>query len=165
MSESLIAKIEGAVTGFIGALKKDGGYNYDWNKPVIFDKVLPSTSKFPSARIDLIDEKNIDELEGDSVVGPTGAFAGAYYNVLNYKITIGGGKDNGDAPSRDELFRALDDLKKVFGINYTLGNSGASIIMYRGFELVDGDDGLTIESSWLIRYYQSRTNPIDTAEV
>jgi len=163
MSESLIAKIEGAVTGFIGALKKDGGYNYDW-KAAATDVVL-STGVFPSARVDLIDEKNIDELEGDSVVGPTGAFAGAYYNVLNYKITIGGGKDNGDAPSRDELFRALDDLKKVFGINYTLGNSGASIIMYRGFELVDGDDGLTIESSWLIRYYQSRTNPIDTAEV
>ncbi|MDR0307629.1 MAG: hypothetical protein LBI42_12445 [Chitinispirillales bacterium] len=165
MSDSLIAKIESRILELIGNINEGGGYNYNWEKRAAVNMVFSDGTMFPGAGIDLVEEKNIDEAENENVAGPTGANACAYYNVLDYCISIGG-KYNGKSPERGQLFKALDDLKKVFGINYTLGDSGASIVMYRGFELVNDENGLlTIKSSWLVRYYQSRTEPGDTAEI
>ncbi|MDR2728510.1 MAG: hypothetical protein LBB56_05200 [Chitinispirillales bacterium] len=168
MSDSLISKMEEEIKELIGGISENGGYSHDWNGRVDID-VFPVDDTCPCAKVELTAEVNIDESEADSAAGPTGAFAEAYYNALNYKISI-----KGTLPDRTDLLMALDDLKKVFGKNYTLGDSGASAIMYRGFKFVKKDDkdnahledgALIIESNWIVRYYQSRTEPDKVAEV
>jgi len=158
MGDSLILKIEKEIEKLIEEIPiPDGSSGYE----VIFDGDLLQHT-FPSVKVELTAERNIDESDDEGVAGPIGAFAGAYYNTISYNMTIGG-----ESTNRDGLLNALDDLKKVFGVNYTLGNSGASAIMYRGFKFVkqEESDVLMIESYWLIRYYQSRTEPGEVAEV
>ena len=168
MGGSLIANIESTLKNLIENIGPSGGYHYDWNN-VSFGVVSPEETAFsaapafPSAHIVLIEEKNIDEPDTENAAGPSGAFSGAYYNVMTYMISIGGNSSVSPPDRRAGLLNALDDLKKLFGVNYTLKNSGASAVMYKGFEFANGAS-LTIDSYWTIRYYQSRTEPDKVAE-
>lgn len=161
MPDSLITLMENKIAELIGAVTSTE-YNFNWNGVIQGDII---SAPFPSAKLELVEEKNIDEPEGEDIVGPTGAFSEAYYNAITIKILIGGThQPSGPVADRNDLFKALDDLKRLFGIKYTLDNSGASAMLYRGFKLVD-NNGLYMESSWLVRYYQSRKEPGQTAEV
>jgi hypothetical protein len=161
MADSLISLIENKIVDLIGSLTVAGGFNYDWNGVIEGDI---HTAVFPSANLVLEEEKNIDEPEGEEIVGPTGAFSEAYYNAIRFVIKIGGTVGGNVTPDRHAFYKALDDFKKIFGINYTLDNSGASAILYRGFKMVNAG-GILMETTWLVRYYQNRKEPGETGEV
>jgi len=162
MSDSIIVKIEEKIVYLIKNISADWG-----DDSIDIDKFPPDRIDLPCAKLELTAEVNIDESDDDAI-GPTGAFAGAYYNALSYKIIM-----KGKLSDRKKHLEALDDLKKVFGVHYTLEDSGASAIMYRGFKFVKKDkdnehleaDDLMMESTWIVRYYQSRTEPGEVAEV
>jgi len=173
MADSIITKIEQKIETLISAMTTSE-YNFNWNSIVEPSEV--ENANFPSAGIVLIEENNIDapELSKDceDIIGPTGAFANAYYNAIKFTITIGGtaGTPFSDiAAKKNALNKALDDIKKLFGINYFLENSGCSSIMYRkAIRTINKDNTSkagTYETTWIARYYQDRKNPSLTAEV
>lgn len=144
--------IEGMTTG--------GGYNFNWgtvNNPDLAQVI------FPTAWIFIEAERNIDVIDG--------AGAQSYRNEVDVRIEVMGEIATETAIPNWSINsihnKALDDLKKLFGItaNIHVGNS-IDVMMYQGMTREDplptsGDrfhPGKMI-TTWLARYYQSRTDP------
>ena len=131
-------------------------YNYTWgtvNNPDMAHQT------FPSAEIMLVREDNVDNTGG--------TWAQAYSNEAEFQIKV-----IPELSSEEEIpvyainieyNKALDDLKKVFGINYNL-NGNCLTIMYRSAERINSSAGDVfrpghLDTRWLIRYNQDRLDP------
>jgi len=162
---SILTTIEAAMKTLIDGMTVVGGYNFDWGDSNQPDEALVDANDvFPMALILIENETNTD-LTG-------GVWASAYQNEVTFKIIV---KDKLDAVQSVPNFaindihnKCLDDLKKLFGVNYNIGNT-CGVIMYVGSErIIDEENGDVfrpghLETEWLVRYAQDRTDPTQNA--
>jgi len=157
MPAPILTQIEAAMKALIESTTVAGGYNYEWgtvNQPDL------ARCTYPTAEIILSSEVNLDEVEG--------AHANAYMNEAEFLIRVTGENAAEDADSPVYAINAihnlaLDDLKKLFGTNYSLSDT-ADMIMYQGMQRVTSTAGDIfvpghIETTWMVRYSQDRQTP------
>jgi len=160
-TDAMLNRVEDAIKGFIVGMKQ-GTYNYTWGTVNEPDEVK---QRFPSAEIRILNETNLDD--------PDGAWSQAYMQECTYEITVrmrlSKESNNPDFEIDTELNKALEDLKKVFGNNYSLGNSTCAMIMYRGMRRVQDRNGDLLApkhmvTTWRITYTQDRLSPSTSAD-
>lgn len=156
MSDPILTRIEEAMESLIKTMRYPE-YNYNW-----YTVNQPDLAKvtFPCATIKLDpQERNLDETNA--------AHAGCYYNEDLFIITVTGKLDTETDLPTFEINKihnkALDDLKKIFGINNSIDDT-ADVILYRsairnikrnGDIFVPGE----LITNWIVRYTQDRHNP------
>ena len=160
-TDSMLNRIEDAIKGKIEGMAK-GTYRLTWgtvNEPDM------AKQRFPSAEIHLVDEDNLDD--------PDGAWNGVYMQECTYEITVRVRlQKESSTPEYEidkELNLALEDLKRLFGTEYMLGNSTCAQIMYRGMRRVRDQAGdlLTpahMVTTWRVSYMQDRKSPSTSAD-
>lgn len=146
----------------IAAMRTTGGYNFNWGESNLEDMALAT---FPHAIIKVVEEECLDD--------ENGAHSSAYHNMVRLEIMIRQIADKENANPmydvRELFFQALDDLKKLFGSNCTLGGY-VDCMMYVGAEFDFtriGNDDIFVPyemiTRWQVRYTQSRTTPANHA--
>ena len=152
----ILSKIETKMAEQISGMSLGAGYYFEWgsvNEPDI------AKQQFPSAEIVVESELNLDEKEG--------AWSQAYEQEASFLIKVRVTLDNEtERPLYEvntELNKALEDLKRLFGRNYTVSDS-CETIMYRSMQRVTdkGNDIFRpayLETRWLVRYTQDRREP------
>lgn len=152
----ILTSIEEAMASAISGMSTGDGYLLDWgtvNEPDV------AKQEFPSAEIMLQTEECIDDTDT--------AWSGAYNQEATYLIRVRAALDNEEAIPLYEinkvLNQALSDLKRLFGIHYTVSGN-CEMIMYRGSERVtDGRNDILrpkfLDTRWLVKYVQKRTEP------
>ena len=161
MGTPILTDIESRMAGLIGDMSIGDGYNFDWGSVNELDK---SKWSYPAARIRLESEENQDDLEG--------AWARAYLQEAIYVIEVQTMLYE-EAPQPTwvidaELNKALDDLKRLFGINYSVSGK-CDVIMYVNMTremFVHGDMMVPkrMFTRWRVRYTQDRQDPSISAE-
>jgi hypothetical protein len=157
VSDCIIVDALANAARLIQSMRIANGYNYDWGVSNIEDIALAT---FPSAVIRATVEEDIDE---------DGAHASAYQNMLYFDIAIRQvTPSETNAPLHDArvyFYRAIDDIKKLFGNNYHL-DSTVDCMLYisTDFDLtrLANNDIFTpyeIITKWKARYTQSRVLP------
>jgi hypothetical protein len=150
-----LTQIEEKMYELIGAMYF-GPYHFTWGS---VNEEDVAKNVFPSALIYLEDENNLDDKNG--------AWGGAYFNEVVYRIEVKAQLDreysNPVFEINKELNKALDDLKKLFGNNWSL-DGATDTIMYIGSKRQQEKLGDILVPSklitrWLCRYEQSRTSP------
>jgi hypothetical protein len=160
---SILFEAMDSMATLIAAMTTTGGYNYNWGACNIED--LAVATVFPHAVIKAVGEENLDD--------PNGAFACAYQNIVSFEIRVfqkAASESMNPLYSVREIFcLALDDLKKLFGTNYTLSDN-VDCMIYVGSEfdlLKSANDDMFVPyemiTRWRARYTQSRTSPADHA--
>lgn len=158
----LLSSAHSTMETLIAAMTTAGGYNYDWG--TVNNEDMAQTT-YPFAVIELEpEETNLDD--------PNGAHAGAYQNEAMFKITAKHQLSSEQALPKNAikivLLKMLDDLKKLFGINYYVGGY-VDVIMYRRSTWVEDTPSadrfvpLRLESWWAVRYTQDRQTPTQIA--
>jgi len=159
-TEPILTRIEHAMYDLIGGMRL-GTYNFDWgtvNQPDL------AKVTFPSALVVLEEEINMDEAGG--------AWSNGYLNQAIYIITVRAKlNEEKHIPIFEidaELNKALDDLKKLFGSNYSVDGS-CDRIMYRGMRRNLERTGdlfvpKSMETRWNVEYTQGRTTPTSFGE-
>lgn len=152
----ILTKIEEAMAERIGALSTRDGYYLDWgtiNEPDI------ARQEFPSAEIMLDYEDNIDETNS--------SWSGAYNNEAHYIIRVRCSLANEEVTPIYEINKqlnlALSDLKRLFGIHFTVSDS-CETIMYQGVQRqTDNSNDIFrpkyMDTKWLVKYTQVRIDP------
>jgi len=121
-------------------------------------------SEYPMAVIYFDGENNVDDANG--------TWAQAYYNEVMFRIEVKAQLpsqyDNPVVEIRKELYKALDDLKMLFGVNWNM-DSTADSIMYRSCQIVEERAGDILVPSkmvttWMVRYEQDREIPTQVAQ-
>jgi hypothetical protein len=142
---------------------EQGEYNFTWNAQGVNQPDMAKVT-FPTAEIFLESEDNLDD--------PDGPWSNAYMQEATYVIRVRARLDSEtDVPTWEinaELNKALDDLKKLFGTNYSVSGY-CDTIMYRGFERINEMSGdvfipKRMETRWRVQYSQDRKNPEQVAE-
>jgi hypothetical protein len=160
VATSILNDIESGMATLIAAMTRGGGYNFDWGSVNEIDRAKQT---FPSAQITLTNETNIDE-DG-------GAWGKAYYNYADYDILVVARLETEAASPVYEINKdlnlALDDLKMLFGSNYSVSGK-CDTVMYKGMERKIervGDIFIpkNMTTHWRVRYTQLRTSPSTTA--
>lgn len=155
-TDSMLNRIEDSIKSKIEGMKK-GTYRFTWGTVNEPDMVK---QRFPSAEVRLVEESNIDD--------PDGAWASTYMNECTYEITVRVRlQKETNTPEYEvdkELNLALEDLKRLFGNEYSLGNSTCAMIMYRGMRRVKDLSGDMLMPShmvttWRVTYTQDREDP------
>lgn len=135
---------------------RSGPYFFTWGTVNEEDR---AKQVFPSAEIRLIEELSMDD--------PDGAWSNAYMNEATYEIWIRAALETEASDSyyaiNERLNRALSDLKKCFGVNYSLTPCG--LIMYRGMRrenerTADSLVPVRMITTWRVQYTQERLNPL-----
>lgn len=136
-----------------------GLYNFTWD----VNKTDLAKASFPVANIFLDNEVNLDD--------PQGPDSDMYFEEVNFRIEIYTRLETEMANPRWEiqleLNKALDDLKMVFGRDYTINNT-ADYIMYRGMvvEWIMNNDIMIpgkMITRWRVTYESDRQNPDSVA--
>ena len=152
----ILTKIETAMCSAIAGIRKVDGYYLDWatvNEPDVVKQ------DFPSAEIILESEICLDE--------QSTAWNMAYNQEATFNIRVRVTLENEEEVPLYEINKrlnlALDDLKRLFGINYTLTDS-CETIMYNGAQRIVGLENdifrpAYLETKWIVRYTQVRTDP------
>ena len=157
---SILEQIESGMYDLIVGMQAEP-YNYRWG--TVNERDMAKQA-WPSAIIYLEVEDNVDETEG--------SWMDAYYNEVTFRLEIRARLNdeysNPVVEIRKDLYKALDDLKMLFGINWNIGGV-CDTIMYRGSEIEEepaGDIFLPSKliTRWLVRYEQSRKTPTTTAQ-
>lgn len=160
-TDSMLNRIEDAMASFIRGMKR-GTYSFTWGTVNEPDQVK---QRLPSAEIRLIDETSLDD--------PDGAWSQAYMQECTYEITVRvrlqKESNNPEYEADKDLNLALEDLKKVFGVNYMLGNSTCAQIMYQGMRRLTASTGDIIAprymvTTWRVTYTQDRLTPTTSAD-
>jgi len=150
----ILTSIESAMATTLSGLTTGGGYHYTWGTANQDDKVLQDADVV--AEIRLSNEDNMDE--------PDGVDANSYLNSAYFEITVQTTMDDLKAKPIWAINayhnKAIDDLKRAFGINYHLSDTCNSI-MYRSHdrEILQNGDLFTpgkITSLWRVDYAQDR---------
>jgi hypothetical protein len=165
MPDPILTRIEDNMSTLIAGMRVSDGYNYDWlytNQPDM------AKVQYPTAIITLNpDEQCLDDI--------TTAHAGAYSCKDTFLITVVGTllaeKELPTFEINKIWNKTLDDLKKLFGTNFSLTVDGAcacDTIQYRSARRVykkNGDIFVPghLETTWEITYSQDRTNPTQFA--
>jgi hypothetical protein len=163
----ILTNVESTMVTLIEGMTIAGGYHYDWatcNQP---DMAL---QEFPNALVELEPTENcLDE--------PLGADALSYIQEVSFKITARVKvPTEASVPNwaiNNYLNEALDDLKRCFGRRDNLQiitDTGAFIILYRSSQRIierAGDRFIPckLETSWTVRYTQSREEPSQPGDV
>jgi len=150
-----LTQIEQKMYDLIGSMNL-GPYHFDWGTVNQQDM---AKMVFPAALIYLENETSLDE--------PDGAWGGAYFNEVTYRIEVRAKLDveyeNPVFEINGQFNKALDDLKKLFGANWSL-DGATDTIMYRGSERLEERSGDIfvpgkLITRWLCRYETSRALP------
>jgi len=154
----ILSRIEASIASLIEGIQVVDGYNYDWGTSNQQDKALQDADTV--AEIRLSTEENVDDDGGSD--------AGSYLNQAFFDIRVQTTMDTLEATPifdvNDYHNKVVDDLKKVFGINYSLEDNCNSI-MYRGITervVTENGDLFTpghITTRWRVDYAQDRENP------
>lgn len=156
VTDDVLSRIEESMASKIEAMRS-GPYFYTWGSVNEEDR---AKQVWPSAEIRLVEEVNVDE-EG-------GAWANAYLNVATLEIrvraTLESETDNSYYDINQRLNRALSDLKKLFGNEYSLTPCG--LIMYRGMRresegTADSLMPVRMITTWRVQYTQERLDPLN----
>lgn len=162
----VVSSIEAKIAELISGMRVADGYNYDWstsNQPdnnLRYDAENSAWVYVPHAVVYADEEECLDD--------ENGVWAQEYSNALTVRIVV-------DAPLNEEvnlaefavnakINDALDDLKRLFGVHYSLDGIGILPVMYRSSRremYKTGDVFLPkrLETEWLVRYFQCRTAP------
>lgn len=153
MAEPILTRIESAIETLIKTMRTPT-YNYDWNCVNILDL---AKCTFPSAVVILNpNEINIDNSADD-----------LYQNEVTFDIEVIGSLSSEEQQPRIKINevhnKCLDDLKKIFGINYSL-NCTCDTIRYISSrrEFRKNNDILLpgkLITNWKVSYCQSRIDP------
>jgi hypothetical protein len=153
MAEPILTRIESAIETLIKTMRTPD-YNYDWNCVNVLD-IAKCT--FPSAVVVLNpNEINIDSAADD-----------LYQNEVTFTIEVVGSLSTEELQPRIEINKVynkcLDDLKKIFGINYSLSCT-CDTIRYAASrrEYRKNNDILLpgkLITVWKVSYCQSRIDP------
>ena len=158
-TDDMLSRIEASMADKIESMV-EGPYFYTWGS---VNEIDPAKQVWPSAEIRLVDELNVDD-DG-------GAWVGVYLNEATFEIRVRARLDyEVESPYyaiNERLNRCLSDLKKCFGTNYSLTPCG--LIMYRGMtrEVEETGDVLMPKrmiTTWMVRYTQERTNPLEVGD-
>ena len=156
MSTPILTEIEESMASAIEGLRKANGYYYDWGTVNNTDEAQQT---FPSAEIAIVEEVCLDEAGG--------AWSGAYLQELTVDIKIRTELMNEESQPiyaiNAELNKAVEDLKKLFGINYTISEN-CETIMYKGMHRVNDLNNDIFRPTYvivrfMIRYTQDRDRP------
>lgn len=152
----ILTSIEAAMAQAISGMNTGDGYLLNWgtvNEPDV------AKQEFPSAEIMLQTEECIDDTDT--------AWSGGYNQEASYLIRVRAALDNEEAiplyKINEILNQALSDLKRLFGIHYSVSGN-CEVIMYRGAErITDGRNDIMrpkfMDTKWLVKYTQKRTDP------
>lgn len=161
LTDPILTRIEVGMQEAIEGMKPST-YNFDWgsvNQPDM------AKQDFPSALITIEEEENLDEEDG--------AWAGAYMNATMFLIVVRARlQEEHNIPMYEinkELNLALDDLKKLFGVNYSVAVGACDMIMYRGMSReIERSGDLFVPkrmlTRWRVTYTQDRTDPLVNGE-
>ena len=156
---SILTKAEDNINILISGITVAGGYNYNWG--TVNQNDLAKCT-FPAAMAELDpEETNLDT--------PDGIHAGAYLNEAGFKIRIVGQipqeTTNPVYEINKVLNKALDDLKQVFGTEPGASlNDNVDLMQYQRSVRIGkmaGDIFIPkeLETFWMVKYHQDRTNP------
>lgn len=155
-AEPILTQIESNMYTLISELSPDD-YHFDWQSVNEWDV---AKQNFPSALIYLIDEECQDF--DRNALGTRD-----YYQECTFEIHVIAEltteTDNPVFEINAELNKALDDLKKCFGINWTI-NGTADTIMYAGSRRERRQTGdimlpSKLITKWQVVYEQDRKYP------
>jgi len=162
MAGPILSNIEAAMKTLIDGMTVAGGYNKTWGDSNEDD--LAKKDAYPNAEIRLIDEENQDEIDG--------GFSSAYANRATFEVTVHDKLtsvyDNPEYQINVELNKCLDDLKKLFGINYHVSDT-VNMIYYRGMVRDEPEKAGDIVvprkmvTTWMVTYSQGREDPTSNA--
>ncbi len=153
----ILTRIQEGLETRIAAISKSDGYFTNWgsvNEPDV------AKQEFPSAEILFDNEDCLDETNG--------AWSGAYNQEANFIIRIRASLANEEQiplyEINKELNKALEDLKRCFGINYTASEDACENVMYQGAQrITDNSNDIFrpayIDTRWLVKYTQVRKDP------
>jgi hypothetical protein len=155
----ILTNIESNIKSLIESILSKNGYHYDWSS--VNEEDL-AKAIFPCAMVYLDpEETNLDNEQAG------GAHAGTYLNRVNFRIHVVGKLDletkNPNFEANAVLTKALDDLKKLFGINYSI-NDYADSFMYVRSERIRKQNGdifipCELDTFWVCQYMQLRNSP------
>lgn len=154
----ILTQIEDAMVKMIEGITP-GLYTYNW----VVNETDLAKDQFPRANIFLDYENNLDDPEGPD--------SDMYFQEAFFRIEIiARAEQEYDNPRweiQKDLNLALDDLKRLFGRDYTV-NGTADFIMYRGMriEYFRNNDifiPAKLITSWRITYEQDRQSPESVA--
>jgi hypothetical protein len=159
----ILTLAETAMESLIGAMSIAGGYNFDWENDVDQeDKAQHAAYPFAVVR-GMPDESNTD--------APNGAHGEAYQNTAHVAIDVytrlASERTDPQRDMRTDMYKALDDLKRVFALNLGLGGV-VDYIQYKSARItneIQGDRFVPgkLETEWEITYVQDRNNPSQAA--
>jgi hypothetical protein len=151
MADSILWNAWDAIATAIRGLTTAGGYSANWGSVDVYED---AHKVYPAADLDITEEENLDE----------GPHVGAYTNVATLTIEV---NDKLAATAqfphkqiKKQLLNRIDDLKRLFGLNPSLG--GVFYVQYQGFEITPTDDMHTSGRAlvtFTIQYTQDRTSP------
>lgn len=153
--------IEIEIERLIKNMRRAEYYNYDWS---VINEEDEAIGDFPRAIIDPRDTLADKETSRDAL---SGISDNAYTNEVLYTILVSGQLPAFDKnPSfaiRSSLRLALDDLKKVFGINNQLQGKCDNILYVSSqIESLRNNDVLgaaQLRTTWRVVYTQDRQDP------
>ena len=172
---SIRKTIRDNVATLIGSMRYADGYNLDWSpcnvietpqRYVFLDESTQRYVYVPHAIVTLGDEECVDD--------DNATWAGGYTNEVTMEIRV-------DAPQvletlnpnfsiDDPIDYAIDDLKRLFGLNPSANSAGCLPIMYKAARKAEmyqtGDIFLPkyIITEWLVRYVQDRASPSQVSQ-
>lgn len=155
--DPIITRAELQMKTDIEGLLQDNGYFFDWG--TVNQQDIAKVN-FPCAMIWLDpDETNLDEAGG--------SWAQAYLNEVSFRIRVVGRMDeetsNPVFDNNVNLTKALHDLKKIFGTDYSLGGLVDSIMYLSSVRVFKRNNDIIIpselETYWKVRYTQDRQTP------
>jgi len=154
--EPILTRIEQAVADNIKSMTVATGYYYDWGS--VNERDVRNQT-YPSAEIAISGEECQDETDG--------AWNGVYNQhatmIIRVRVSLDQEEEAPFYEINNRMNRALDDLKRLMGIKYTMSDA-CETLMYRGMVRIPerSNDILRpsyMDTSWLIQYIQVRTDP------
>jgi hypothetical protein len=155
----ILTQIKNAMVDYITGMQC-GLYHFEWCAQ---EPDLAKASKFPIAIVTLESDDSLDD--------PDGPDSGMYQNSTIYNIEVYAKLQQEVANPRDaindELDKAFDDLRKLFGINHKLGGA-CDHIMYRSMSRdVIANNNILVPSkmhtTWRVMWESDRQNPDQVA--
>jgi hypothetical protein len=161
----ILTNIEAAIASLIGGMTTAGGYNFNWGTANVEDLAkVDDAQGFPVGVVYLEpEETNLDD--------PDGMDSRAYTNEAAFRVRVVGRMEEEETSPVFEankmLNKALDDLKKLFGTNYSLSGT-ADVMMYRSAVRIRKPNADIMVPSemdvfFVVRYSQDRTTPTQYA--
>lgn len=155
--DPILTRAELAIKTYIESIRQLNGYYFNWGTVNQLDL---AKAVFPCALVYLDPEETNKDEEG-------GVSTDSYINEAAFRIIIVGTLPSETSnPLFDNnamLTKGLHDLKKIFGINYSLGGL-VDLMQYKSSARVYRTNNDIIipsklDTRWMVTYTQQRTEP------